>query len=89
MSKISQIFSKLKNANDEMFLNVEKITIVNRKKIYIQNYKEIYEIGDTLIKFAKVTIKGQHLKIVTISKYFVEISGDIIDVNLGDVNDGQ
>lgn len=84
MKKISQVFSKFKNVNDEMFLNVEKITIINRNKIFIQNYEEIYEIDDEIIKLAKITIKGKKLKILSISKYFLEISGQILDVNLGD-----
>ena len=44
MKKITNVFSKIKKANDELFLNIEKITIINRNKIFIQNYEEILEI---------------------------------------------
>ncbi|QVK19162.1 YabP/YqfC family sporulation protein [Mycoplasmatota bacterium] len=89
MKKLSQVFSKLKNVNDEMFLNVEKITVINRNKIYIQNYQEIYEIDDEFIKLSKITIKGKNLKLLSISKYFLEISGEILDINLGDAYEKQ
>ncbi len=89
MKKISNIFSKIKNTNDALFLNIEKITIINRNKLFIQNYKEIIEISDALIKLTKITIIGKQLKIVSISKFFVEITGQILDIRLGDVSNGQ
>lgn len=83
MKKITNLFSNIKNYNDEVFLRLEKITIIGRNKIYIQNYDEIEEIQDHFIKLKNVTIKGNNLKITSVSKYFIEIVGKIDDIHLG------
>ncbi len=88
MNKLTNLFGKIKNVNDEMFLKVEKITIVNKSKIYIQNYGELHEINDDMIKLSNMTITGKNLKIMTISKYFLEVTGMIFSVNFrGDMNE--
>ncbi len=86
MKKMTNIFSKIKNVNDQLFLNSEKITIVDQNKVLIQNYNEIKEIQDEIIQLSKITIRGSKLKINSISKYFIEISGIIQKVELGEIN---
>lgn len=86
MKKLTNVFSKLRSVNDQLFLNSEKITIIDQNKVFIQNYNEIKEIQDEIIQLSKITIVGRKLKLVSISKYFIEISGDILKVELGAIN---
>lgn len=88
MKKVKGFFSKVNEVKDEMFLNVEKITILNRKQIFIQNYDEVEEIKEEYIKLRNIVVTGKLLRIKTISKYFLEIVGDIEDIKLlGDKNE--
>jgi sporulation protein YqfC len=84
MRPIGAVFSKIKKINDEIFLKHEKITIIDRNRLLIQNYGEILEINDDLIKLSKMTITGKNLKFEMISKYFIEISGNVKKLDLGD-----
>jgi hypothetical protein len=84
---MGKIFSNIKHYNDQLFENVEKITIVDREKVYIQNYNEIIEIKENEIRLSRLVIKGKNLKIVGISKYFLEVNGNISDVFLGAIKD--
>ena len=76
MRPIGAVFSKIKKINDEIFLKHEKITIIDRNRLLIQN--------DDLIKLSKMTITGKNLKFEMISKYFIEISGNVKKLDLGD-----
>lgn len=88
MKKVKGFFSKVNEVKDEMFLNVEKITILNRKQVFIQNYDEVEEIKEEYIKLRNIVVTGKLLRIKTISKYFLEIAGDIEDIKLlGDKNE--
>ncbi|MDF2698549.1 MAG: YabP family [Haloplasmataceae bacterium] len=87
MKNMGKIFSNIKHYNDQLFENVEKITIVDREKVYIQNYNEIIEIKENEIRLSRLVIKGKNLKIVGISKYFLEVNGNISDVFLGAIKD--
>ncbi|GEM_PF-1011904 len=88
MKKVKGFFSKVNEVKDEMFLNVEKITILNRKQVFIQNYDEVEEIKEEYIKLRNIVVTGKLLRIKTISKYFLEIVGDIEDIKLlGDKNE--
>ncbi|NLC94694.1 MAG: hypothetical protein GX676_03270 [Bacilli bacterium] len=88
MKKVKGFFSKVNEVKDEMFLNVEKITILNRKQVFIQNYDEVEEIKEEYIKLRNIVVTGKLLRIKTIIKYFLEIVGDIEDIKLlGDKNE--
>lgn len=87
MKRIKSVFTKIKNFNDEMMLNNEKITILNRNRVLIQNYGEILEINDEVIKLTKLKITGKNLKLAMISKYFLELNGYIYHVDFGDHNE--
>lgn len=87
MKNIKSVFTKIKNLNDEIMLNQEKITILNRNRVLIQNYGEILEINDEVIKLTKLKITGKNLKLAMISKYFLELNGNIYHVDFGDYNE--
>lgn len=87
MKKVKGFLGKVNEVKDEMFLNVEKITILNRKQVFIQNYDEVEEINDEYIKLRNVKIFGKFLRIKSISKYFLEIIGEIDDIKLLGGND--
>lgn len=84
MKKLRNVFTKIKDINDEYMLNNEKVTIMNRSKVMIQNYDKIIEINDEVIRLSKLKILGQNLKLKTISKYFLEITGKINLIDFGD-----
>lgn len=86
MSKLSKLLANIKHYNNELFQNIEKITIIDKSRIYIQNYNEIEEIQDKFIKLSKILIIGEDLKVISISKYFLEITGKISDIKLGAMN---
>jgi len=87
MKKVKGFLGKVNEVKDEMFQNVEKITILNRKQVFIQNYDEVEEINDEYIKLRNVKIIGKFLRIKSISKYFLEIIGEIDDIKLLGGND--
>jgi hypothetical protein len=77
VNKAKNLLRQIKSANDELLLKDQRITISNQNKCFIQNYDEVLEIADNQIILKSMTIQGQRLKIVNISKYFIEISGTI------------
>ena len=41
MKRVNSILGKLKKYNNEMFLNNEKVTIIDKNLLFIQNYHDI------------------------------------------------
>ncbi|ERJ13827.1 YabP/YqfC family sporulation protein [Haloplasma contractile] len=82
--KITDLFNNVRSVNEKMLYNMQKITILNKNNIYIQNYSEILEIGEEKIQLKELSIIGKNLKIVKMSKYYIEIIGDIHDLHFGD-----
>lgn len=84
MKKVRKVLTKLKKMNEEVFLKEERITIVDREKFLIQNYQEIAEITDKEIRLKTMRILGNDLKIMSISKYFLEVNGKLEMIVFGD-----
>jgi hypothetical protein len=82
-NKVKELVTKTKDIRQTMLLNDEKITIINQGKLMIQNYQELLEIDDTKLTFKNLIITGRNLKILNISKYFVEIEGQIFGLMFG------
>ena len=85
MKKIKEVVSQVKDYGNQLMLNCERITVSERKKVFIENYNDILEITDDFIKFKELVINGNKLRIISVSKYFMEIAGQITGLTfLGD-----
>ena len=60
-----------------------KISIEN-KIVAVDNYEQIIEISDALIKLKKLIIKGNNLKIKYLDKYRVVLQGEVNEIKLGE-----
>jgi YabP family len=83
MKKVKELVTRTKDIQQSLLLNDEKITIINQGKIMIQNYQELLEIDEKKLTFKNLIITGKDLKILNISKYFVEIEGQILGLAFG------
>ena len=50
----------------------------------IDNYKQIIDINDDLIKLSEITIKGKSLKVKSLDPHKIVLSGDFTTLYLGD-----
>lgn len=62
------------------FLNEQKITIFNMKKMLIENYHQIVNYQYDFIVIDFVVIRGSNLHINEINDYNVEIVGEIKEI---------
>lgn len=48
--------------------------------LYIEKYKKILGVSDSLIHLEGFIITGKNLKIIQMDKYLLEIEGEIIEI---------
>lgn len=82
MKNIKRMVHKTKDFKNQMSLSEQKVTILNKSKMFIQNYEKLIEITDDVITLQNLKVIGKKLKIVTISKFFIEITGTIYTIQL-------
>ena len=84
MKNLRQFVNKTKDIRKTVTLSDEKITIVSQSKIWVQNYQELKEITDDQLTLKNLKISGKEIKIMVISKYFIEVEGNFNKIEFGD-----
>lgn len=57
---------------------------LNNNLLSIDNYEQIIEIGDALIRLRYITINGNSLKIKYLDKYRIVIAGEVKEIKIGE-----
>lgn len=83
MKVLRNVTQKTKQMEETLFFKEEKVTVINGKKVVIQNYKDLISITDTEIILSNLKVIGRQLRLKLISKYFMEIEGIITGVQFG------
>lgn len=88
MKVLRQVTQKTKQMEEAMFFKEERVTVINERKIIIQNYRDLLSISETEVVLSNLRIVGEDLRIKTISKFIMEIEGKIHHLSFGGVNHG-
>lgn len=57
---------------------------INNNLLSIDNYEQIIEINNDLIRLKMISIKGYNLKIKYLDKFRIVISGEVKEIKLGE-----
>lgn len=57
---------------------------INNNLLSIDNYEQIIEINNDLIRLKMISIKGYNIKIKYLDKFRIVISGEVKEIKLGE-----
>lgn len=57
---------------------------INNNLLSIDNYEQIIEIDNDLIRLKMISIKGYNMKIKYLDKFRIVVSGEVKEIKLGE-----
>lgn len=65
-------------------LKVIKLSIYNDERIVIENYRQLIDLNEDIIKVDIYTIVGQFLKLKRMDSYMIEVVGTVGQIIIAD-----